>query len=556
MYLIGIFTVERTFAHQSIGIERLPHSLRAVAIELKDNQIFVDDCFDIPLKTGQPDEEGIKQIYIAEGNKKFDYWLENDLVISALSGEFVLVRPMEIKLTKQKEIDQVLYFQAEPLLPFPVEEGIVDRIIVDKEKEGTQMTLLAAPTEQVQKHLNDLSALHIDPEIVTAEQAALSAYLETVTSAQEKGDRPSRILICLEKGHTTCILNKKGKLATAQTIPLGFESLNSTPPDETPSHEVDPSPLVLKQEIIRMVYALGKHLKGEELAGIVITGEGANIGTLAEDLISALQKPILPVNLFQGISKEKQNVYATAIGAALTGLPHYNAQINFRQKEASYKHPLKRFKKGLFVYVALALALAIAAFFAGQEYVGYREDKIRESYAELLANIKRPYEVMEAKYAKKEPLKTTETPNLKELSIPDLTKRLDFLEGEVKSAPTLFPLFPNVPRVSDLLAWLASHPNVVLSQPNNTKTGLIQIDSLSYVMVKRPEMNKKGEKYQVKVELELLANTPKEAREFHDALISPNEMVDPKAEVKWNATKGHYRTSFFLKDRTHYPQLQ
>lgn len=548
--------MERTFAHQSIGIERLPHSLRAVAIELKDHQIYVDDCFDFPLKAGQPDEEGIKQIYIAEGNKKFDYWLENDLVISALSGEFVLVRPMDIKLTKQKEIDQVLYFQAEPLLPFPVEEGVVDRIIVDKEKEGTQMTLLAAPTEQVQKHLNDLAALNIDPEIVTAEQAALSAYLETVTPSQEKGERPSRMLICLEVGHTTCILNKKGKLAAAQTIPQGFEKLSPSSEHDTLPLESEKSSISLKQEIIRMVYSLGKHLKGEELAGIVITGEGANNGTLAEELITALQKPILPVNQFQGISREKQNVYATAIGAALTGLPHYSEQINFRQKEATFKNPLKRFKKGLFAYAAVALALAFATFFAGREYLGYREDKIRESYAELLANIKRPYEVMEAKYAKKEPLSQVESPNLKDLSIQDLTNRLDFLESEVKSAPTLFPLFPNVPRVSDLLAWLASHPNVVLNKNGTPQTGLIQIDSLSYVMVKRPEMNKKGEKYQVKVELEIAANTPKEAREFHDALISPNEMVDPKAEVKWNATKGHYRTSFFLKDRTHYPQLQ
>jgi type IV pilus assembly protein PilM len=36
-------------------------------------------------------------------------------------------------------------------------------------------------------------------------------------------------------------------------------------------------------------------------------------------------------------------------------------------------------------------------------------------------------------------------------------------------------------------------------------------------------------------------------------LIAPNELVDPKGEVKWNANKGKYRASFFLKDKTAYP---
>ena len=30
-------------------------------------------------------------------------------------------------------------------------------------------------------------------------------------------------------------------------------------------------------------------------------------------------------------------------------------------------------------------------------------------------------------------------------------------------------------------------------------------------------------------------------------------VIDPKGEIKWNATKGKYKTSFFLKDKTFYP---
>jgi len=60
---------------------------------------------------------------------------------------------------------------------------------------------------------------------------------------------------------------------------------------------------------------------------------------------------------------------------------------------------------------------------------------------------------------------------------------------------------------------------------------LLQIENLSYSMVKRPELTKKQERYQVKVELEFTSPTPKLAREFHDALIAPNDLVDPKGDI-------------------------
>lgn len=543
--------MERTYAHQSIGVERHPDVLRAIAIEVKDNEILVDDFFDLPIKMGQADEEGVKPLYIAEKNKKFDFWLENDLVVSALAGEAVLVRPMDIKLTRQKEIDEVLYFQAEPLIPFPIETTVVDRIVVSKEKDGTALTLLAAPGELIQNHLNDLAQLNVDPEVVTCEQAALSAYLQAVAPSED-----AKILICLEADHTTCILNKKGKLIAGQTIPKGCKDvkMEAFSTEEKHNHELKDAFESLRQDITRVVYALGKQLKGDELSGILITGEGANWGTLGQELTAALQKPLLEPAIFKGITKDKQNVYAAPLGAALTGLPNFSDQINFRQKEQRFLNPLKRYKKSLLLYAVVALGLAAAAYFSGEQYLGYREDQVRENYAELLSSIKRPFNEMEGAYLKKSPEDASLNADVKQLSMNDLSSRLDYLEKEVQTAPALFPLFPNVPRVSDLLAWLSSHPNVVLNK-NGKSEGLLQIESLSYTLVKRPEMNKKTERYQVKVELELIANSPKEAREFHDALISPNDMVDPKAEVKWNATKGRYRTSFFLKDRTLYPQI-
>jgi type IV pilus assembly protein PilM len=111
-----------------------------------------------------------------------------------------------------------------------------------------------------------------------------------------------------------------------------------------------------------------------------------------------------------------------------------------------------------------------------------------------------------------------------------------------------------VPRASDVLAWLSTNPHIVGTELDKAdKSNRIQLESFSYKLVKRPEQNKMREKYQARVELEFSTQTPRFAREFHDYLLSSNDFVDPKGDVKWSSERGRYRASFFLKDKTLYP---
>src|SRR6185503_3194124 len=127
----------------------------------------------------------------------------------------------------------------------------------------------------------------------------------------------------------------------------------------------------------------------------------------------------------------------------------------------------------------------------------------------------KPYEAFEKeaekKYPPREALEEGQTLQLKNLSLEELSDRLSLLQKESQATPDSFPLMPNTPRVSDVLAWLSQHKAVV---GNSLDQQPIQIDSFSYTMVKRPDQTKKLEKYQVKVELEFTSPTPKQAREF------------------------------------------
>ncbi len=132
------------------------------------------------------------------------------------------------------------------------------------------------------------------------------------------------------------------------------------------------------------------------------------------------------------------------------------------------------------------------------------------------------------------------------MSTGDIDEGLVAIETSLQDTQDAIQLHPDVARVSDVLLWLSNHPQV--------KSG-IELESLHYVFVKRPEKGKAKEHYQVRVDLEFSAPSATTAREFHDALLMPNAFIDSKTELKWSVQRGRYLASFFLKDKTYYPNM-
>lgn len=181
------------------------------------------------------------------------------------------------------------------------------------------------------------------------------------------------------------------------------------------------------------------------------------------------------------------------------------------------------------------IMISFGAYMYGKALLKAQTSAHIEQYATLL-------QVME---------KPTPQDEIIALAPDDIEDKLYTLEEEIKKTSNEMALHPDVPRVSDLLAWLSSHPNIVIGGDDPKA---ISLESLAYSMVKRPEKGKLKEHYQVRVDLEFSAPSPTMARELHDALLTPNAFIDPKTELKWSVHRGHFKATFFLKDRTKYPQ--
>lgn len=513
-----------------LGLYFEDSTIKAVAISRTKGSIYIDQMIetsDVKPLDNPTEFDAIKQLADAR------------LSISGLSGDALLLRRLKLKIVKQKEIDEVFHFQAEPMLPYPIETAVLDKWTTEVLEDQSSIAFLAAKKADLQKHLEQLEEQGIDPESVSAYPVALTALAQFYTE-----NSPLKLLIDIEKNHITCALIKQNKLIASHEIPNGWQTLHQAEIDsEEPPQE-------WLQEIIWNVFALLKETKSKEAPLLWITGQGANLPYVKEHLAKELE---MPSEVFTApCPLDDFNRFALPLGLALSGLPSFKEKINFRQEEYAFKTPWKRFKKSLMLIGGLSCLLAASIYLFTKSYVHYREDQLRERFLTVLSIAQKPYSEFEKQYELKTGMPADAEPlSIQNLDAEALTLRLDALERQIRTLPDTFPLFPNTPRVSDVFAWLSSHPS--FQCPQGQECPQVTIENFSYSMVKRPEMNKKNEKYQVKIDLEFITSSPTVAREFHDALISPNDFIDPKGEIKWNATKGKYKTSFFLKDKTFYP---
>ncbi len=116
-----------------------------------------------------------------------------------------------------------------------------------------------------------------------------------------------------------------------------------------------------------------------------------------------------------------------------------------------------------------------------------------------------------------------------------LEEKILTLEKTLSKEKTQFPFLPNVPKVSDFLSYLSTHP----------KLPGINIKNIEYSLVKYPKLGISSEGYKVKVSMEFTAPTPRQAREFREAL-EKDSIVDKKEEISWKISQETYATSFFL----------
>ncbi|MEZ5315250.1 MAG: hypothetical protein R3E91_03450 [Chlamydiales bacterium] len=411
--------------------------------------------------------------------------LDEGTTISLLPSKGVLVRGSEIQVEKDKDIQAAIPFQLEPLLPYSIDQAIIRFQKIKKKSHATLLTHFSVRKDHLEEHLKALHTKNIVPQVVTCVPYALAALTRLFTESSA-----INFLVYEGEEETTCILVDQGKLLAARafkkTQHLGNE-VQKTVLSFASSH---------KTKKIDTIFLLGRHPEQIEAA----TGKMVKCPSL----------------LASNVSNEDLREYGLAIGGAIAGY-----EINFIEEKRSYPYQWSRFKKPLITSITLLGILLGTLLSFAKISLNQEKKRIEESVVSLLQ--------AEGKNILTEQL----------LDADDYLFTLEKIEKTINSRPNTYPMLPNIPNVSELLAWLAKQPSIA-------------IDSIQYSMIKRPDFSRKDERYKVRVEIEFFSKSTETTDAFHNALLSAQNVIDPKEAVEWSNSKGKYKTSFYLKDKTQY----
>lgn len=500
------------------------NSLKAALLRKEKQGLFIET-----LKTILIDDD-VKPLYILDSIlQQKSYHL-----VTALDPSKVLFRKIHLPIADKEKALSALAFQLEDLLPFSPQETLLAPLLKKVGKAAISAILFATKESSLVEHLSWAKDLGLDPDLVTCAPIALYRLAKWLFPKEENaclfywGETKS-FCLCLRGGeifltHVLHFGNADFFAALQQDFPkMSVQELQTQAQDsngllnDPPCHYAR-----FRQEIAQELARLSVFLNHKQAVSNESKWLLLGDGKAAFDLQGLFCETLSP-HLLPAISAEIQN-YALPIGLALNALANDDHSLQLLQGEWTPKHLIQKRKRFCTIYTLLCAALAFLLSFSCHGILHKKEKLLAQRLEDHL-----PPSIS------KEDLVSEEVIRLKVWE----------WEKSLASQKLSFPFISPAPTVSDVLAWLSTHP--VLNDPEGGKREELEIKSVRYQLYKYPKLGESKDPYLARVELEFTSTAPRIAREFHDALLKGDRLVNAKKEIKWISQNGTYFTSFELQ---------
>ncbi len=408
-------------------------------------------------------------------------------IASGLPSSETFIRKLYLPLKDRRKILATLPFQLESLIPFPSEALIIYTLFKSLSKQMTSVTVIAAAKENLTSHLGALKNLDIAVDVVSCAPNALMRFGRWSHPEENK-----ILIIDIRDQKLCCVIFEGNEMILSQTITLSSK-------DQVAIDLEKLSAFLTQKGAI------------DEKTSWILTGET----DFEEQISSVFKGERLPI--------KEDPKYAISIGFALDAMSQDPYCVQFCQKEFIPPHTLEKRRKKGFAYLALclgaALLMAIGSAWMQNKKLSHLADKLQGSLPPSLSNrsFTRPEEIKE---------------------------KIIAWENSLRGPKNAFAFVPDVPFVSDILAWLSAHP-ALATEDGGQKEG-IEIKSVHYTLTKYPKIGETSSPYFAQTELEFFSKTPRAARDFHEALLKGDKIVNAKKDVKWQTQNQTYNATFEL----------
>ena len=355
--------------------------------------------------------------------------LPTDRVVVSVPAHLTSIRSLALPFSDARQLEKIIPFEIEALLPYPLEEVVVDYHVTGAADGKTQLLTAAVPRELLKHYLGHLAGAGIDPEAVELDGLALmnlARYArpeKTKTGNRPNGDAETMALDIGASKTVVCIM-RRGQAVFLRTILWGGRNLTTAlqeqcgvSPEEAEEwkrqaglmdegisrlHQKEVSQTIRRalepfmEELARTirVYRADAPLKGQKTAmEFILCGGGGKLKGLESHLASelGLQPAGLSPRIASGNGLRWDPVFAQGLGLALkaTRLPG-GSRMNFRKGEFVYAREATAASSRA-RYLGIA-ALVVAALAATDLYANYGVKMSR--YQTLKAEVREQFRAM------------------------------------------------------------------------------------------------------------------------------------------------------------------
>jgi len=166
--------------------------------------------------------------------------LKSDVCHSSIPGEQASYRNLQLPFKDIKKIRQTLPFELEAIVPFPIEDRVVDFTIIDQ-SDKSDILSAAVNRTVVSQHLEQLRIHGVDPDALDIRGVTTVAWLLKQKQTPDDG-----IFLQLDGKRNTMVLFLKRRIALVRTF-VSDNSPDSSAPD-TANHEGPDSPPSVQAE--------------------------------------------------------------------------------------------------------------------------------------------------------------------------------------------------------------------------------------------------------------------------------------------------------------------
>ncbi len=315
-------------------------------------------------------------------NQRFN--LHKDFLATAMPRHAAIIKTVFLPSDEEQEIRNMVNFEMEKQIPFPIDKAVTDYIIINNADNTTkqeninqtEVHLFAVKEETIMQHLEILRTAGLEPDVVSVTSVALAKTLcgdeqkDTVYAVIDIGDQFSEINLIYKTDLIASRSINLGGMNLSKSIQKEFKMdyLQAQELKKQQGKEVQDIEHIKKEwfktlarEIKISLDLFKKERNNLELNHILLTGGGSKLkglkGYLSKNLKMEVEYAELLPDIEHSIPQEDIPLFSVPVGLAFNCISGMSG-INLVPREIQQKQNRKKKRKKILAYSGIALILA------------------------------------------------------------------------------------------------------------------------------------------------------------------------------------------------------